>query len=159
MQIYSAVSTVLRRQELGGGVAVERSIVDRAICSKPGEDLAGQLLRGISLHCSNFVLTGALPWRKRFDCGVVCGAVQHSICPAKSYHASNYPRSGFSTNAVAVTLSAIRKQSTWSYSRHVGHLVCRRRSSAVPTGSRANQLTFRNSLEQARSGGSGRQAP
>jgi hypothetical protein len=42
-------------------VALEtcRSIVDRAICAKPGEDLAGQLLYGDSLHCSNFVLTWA----------------------------------------------------------------------------------------------------
>ena len=32
-----------------------RSIVDTAICSKPGWDLAGQLLYGDSLHCSIFL--------------------------------------------------------------------------------------------------------
>jgi hypothetical protein len=30
-----------------------RGSVDTAICSKPGGDLAGQLLYGFSLHCSN----------------------------------------------------------------------------------------------------------
>ena len=44
-QISSAVSTVLRRQRLAESRAARvRSIVDTAICTKPGEVLAGQLL-------------------------------------------------------------------------------------------------------------------
>ena len=48
---------MLRRQDVGDSDGDGRSIVDRAICSKPGWDLAGQLLYGDSFHRSNFVLT------------------------------------------------------------------------------------------------------
>jgi hypothetical protein len=47
-----------RRVWRGAGL-LERSIGDTAICGKPGEDLAGQLLYGDSLHCSNLALTSA----------------------------------------------------------------------------------------------------
>jgi hypothetical protein len=47
-----------------------RSIVDRAICSKPGGDLAGQLLYGDSLHRSNFVLNSAWPAVSAATCGM-----------------------------------------------------------------------------------------
>ena len=33
-----------------------RGSVNTAICSRPGGDLAGQLLYGFSLHCSNCVM-------------------------------------------------------------------------------------------------------
>jgi hypothetical protein len=43
----------------GTGFQDFRSIVDTAICTKPGGDLAGQLLYGFSLQCSNFGQTVA----------------------------------------------------------------------------------------------------
>src|ERR1039458_3854325 len=47
---------------------------------------------GISLHCSKSVVS-CMPgsvWRTGYRCGV-----RHGNCPAKSYHDSAYPRSGF----------------------------------------------------------------
>jgi hypothetical protein len=67
----------------------DRGIVDKAIWTKPCGDLAGQLLYGDSLQCSNFELdidtelngTSRLrPW----------GSCALCNCPAKSYYASRY---------------------------------------------------------------------
>jgi hypothetical protein len=57
-EIYSAVSTVLGSQNLAAD-ELGASIVDTAICAKPGELLAGQLLYGDSMHRSYFVRTGS----------------------------------------------------------------------------------------------------
>src|SRR5258708_18103761 len=48
------------------------------------------------IHCS-----AAISWRLRqriCGCGDEGGGVHHAICPAKSYTAFSYPRSGFSAN-------------------------------------------------------------
>jgi len=54
--------------------------VDTAICTKPCEDLAGQLLYGDSLHCSNFLA----------DLGgsVVIAMCNMQLVLPKIYHAS-----------------------------------------------------------------------
>jgi hypothetical protein len=52
----SAVSTVLGGQSLAVRKSLGASSVDTAICAKPGEVLAGQLLYGDSIHHSYFVL-------------------------------------------------------------------------------------------------------
>ena len=47
-------------------------------------------------HCSAAISYRL--WHRICDCGDGCGGVQHAICPAKSYTAFSYPRSGFSAN-------------------------------------------------------------
>ena len=64
--IYSAVSTVLRVQRCAVTVLAIESSVDTAIWTKPCGDLAGQLLYGDSLQCSNFVPTSTLICAQKF---------------------------------------------------------------------------------------------
>jgi hypothetical protein len=65
-QIYSAVSTALRGQSFAVTVSLEGSDVDTAIWTKPCGDLAGQLLYGDSLQCSNFVPTPTSTCAEKF---------------------------------------------------------------------------------------------
>jgi len=60
--------------------------VDTAIWTKPCGDLAGQLLYGDSMQCSNFVPTPTLTCAERPDRRAGSDGVQHANCPAKSYY-------------------------------------------------------------------------
>ena len=73
-EIRSAVSTVLRRQEMGGGDGDGRSIVDRAICSEPLARLYGDWMRFAA--CGDMAGAALAAWMGRGhrhedeDCGV-----------------------------------------------------------------------------------------
>jgi len=88
-----------------------RSTVDTAICTKPGGDLAGQLLYGDSLQCSNW----AMGLARRLGrsgltaprCAMLCST--QFVLPNRNIM-SNYPRSGFRTNRhVACNTSAVAR--------------------------------------------------
>ena len=75
-----------------------RSTVDTAICTKPRGDLAGQLLYGDSLQCSNWAMGLARGLGRSGltapRCAMLCST--QFVLPNRNI-ISNYPRSGFST--------------------------------------------------------------
>jgi hypothetical protein len=83
------------------------SSVDTAIWTKPGGNLAGQLLYGDSLQCSNLLPTSMLICADGSDRFLGSHGVQRAYCPAKSYFLLSTREAGLVQIANALTESQI----------------------------------------------------
>ena len=86
-------------------------------------DLAGQLLYGDSMQCSNFVSTSTLTCAEKFDRRADSDGVQHANCPAKSYYSPATREAGLVQIYSAVSTVLGRQSSACRrfWSEHCGY--------------------------------------